>query len=95
MSKIARIQMLKAMELIVRSINDERIVDDWLSCGVADGDIRYGDLQVHPMDEENLEYYLDDDDFADLMDLFLNLMKAAKKNGGLYYDGIVSKPREF
>ena len=41
--------------------------------------------------DDELEYYTEDDTFAELMDTFLCLMSNAKKNGGLYVDGIVSK----
>ena len=83
-----RAKMVRAMELIVRSINDESIFDAWLSIGVADGDITEDTI------DEDLEYYCEDDNFADLMYLFLRLITAAKKSGGLYYDGIVSKRKE-
>lgn len=86
-----RIKLVKAMEFIVRQVNDERAFEPWLSIGVADGDITYGDLQVLPDDSEYFDYYLEDDVFADLMDTFLYCMRMAAKSGGLYCDGIVSK----
>lgn len=92
MNKAERITMVKAMEFITRNLNDEEIFSDWLSIGVADGDIEYGDVTVNPDAAEDLEYYLEDENFADLMDTFLQLMKAANKSGGLYCDGVVSKP---
>ena len=46
-----RVKMVKAMEYIARQVNDERVFDYWLSLGVADGDIEYGDLSAY----ENLE----------------------------------------
>lgn len=82
-----RIKMVKAMEFIARQINDEMVFESWLMCGVADGDIEYGDLTRDEVDD----YYIDDSNFAELMDLFLRLMVRAKKSGGLYCDGIVSK----
>ena len=39
MNTIARIKMLKAMEFIARNINEETILNRWLSLGIADGDI--------------------------------------------------------
>lgn len=85
-----RVKMVKAMEYIARQINDEDVFWGWLMEGVADGDIYYGDLT--PDDDGTLEYYIKDDNFADLMDTFLWCMRRAYKSGGLYCDGIVSKP---
>lgn len=91
MNKIERIQMVKAMEFLARNINDEDVFEKWLICGVADGDIDYGELVTTPDDEDILDYYLGDEAFADLMDTFLNIMAKAAKSGGLYCDGVVSK----
>ena len=86
-----RIKMVKAMEFLVRQVNNEEFIGPWLDYGVADGDIEYGDLEVHEEDAENLEYYISDEEFSELMNLFLRIMKAAHADGGLYCDGIVSK----
>ena len=80
-----RIEMVKAMECVARCINDEDIFESWLMCGVADGDI--DDNTV----DEDLEYYVQDDNFKDLMDLFLRLMVRAKNSGGLYCGGVVTE----
>ena len=90
MNKVERIKMVKAMEFIARQINDEEIFDNWLSLGVADGDIIYGDLSVNSEDADYLDYYMEDDNFKDLMDRFLRVMSAARKSGGLFTDGVVS-----
>ncbi|MBQ0166906.1 MAG: hypothetical protein KBT02_07370 [Treponema sp.] len=86
-----RIIAVKAMEFLARQVNDEEVFELWLSEGVADGDIEYGDMNVTEEDEENLEYYIRDEEFADLMDTFLQLMKAAKRSGGLWCGGVTSK----
>lgn len=91
MNTIERIKMVKAMEFIARQINDELIFDRWLTGGVADGDIEYGDMWPRTGDEEMLDYYLEDDNFKDLMQTFLRCMASAKKSGGLYCDGVVSE----
>lgn len=83
-----RVNVVRAMETIARCTNDESAFDLWLSMGVADGDI-----DENSTDEE-LEYYCDDETFADLMDTFLKLMARAKKSGGLYCDGITSEEAE-
>ena len=80
-----RVEVVRAMETLARCINDENIFDSWLMCGVADGDIN------EDTEDEDLECYTDDASFAELMGLFLRLMKRAEKSGGLYCDRVVSK----
>lgn len=80
-----RAKVVRAMETLARCINDEDIFDSWLMLGVADGDINGNE------DDEDLDYYCSDDNFAELMGLFLRLMKRAAKSGGLYEDEVVSK----
>lgn len=90
---IERLRMVKAMEYITRQINDEEVFMGWLYSGVADGDIKYGDLSDD--DDGTLEYYIEDDKtFADLMACFLRRMARAKKSGGLYCDGVVDSSEE-
>lgn len=87
-----RVKMVKAMEYIARQVNDEELfMDYWLTTGVADGDIKYGDLELTSDDYDNLDYYMEEENFADLMRLFLKLMAKAYKSGGLYCDNIVSR----
>lgn len=75
------------MEFLVRSMNDEELLDGWLMCGVPDGDIPYGSTDTSCVDD----YFVQDDHFAELMRLFLRCMHSADKSGGLYVDGVVSK----
>lgn len=84
MKKSARLKVLRAMEILARSVNDETVFEEWLIDGIADGDIDGSE------DDEDLEYYLDDSTFSTLMETFLHVMARAKKSGGLYVDGIVS-----
>ena len=79
-----RAEVIRAMETLVRCINNEDIFMPWLYAGVADGDI------TSETTDEDLEYYADDDTFAELMGLFLRLMTRAKADGGLYCDRVVS-----
>lgn len=81
-----RAKMIIAMEFIARQINDENIFNTWLSLGVADGDIDYGDFNYFRTID-----YIDDDTFKDIMSVFLRLMKRAYEHGGLYCGGIVSE----
>ena len=89
MNKNSRIKMIKAMEYIARTVNNEEVFEYWLYNGVPDGDIEPGDLTAP--DDSFDEFSLEDDAFADLMHTFLSLMVKAKKDGGLYCDGVVDK----
>ena len=91
MDKGIRIKMVKAMEFIARQINDEEVFEIWLISGVADGDIEYGDLSIKAGDEDEFGTYIEDENFADLMQTFLRVMREAYKSGGLYCDGVVSE----
>ena len=88
-----RIKMIKAMEFIVRHVNNECQSSGWFAVGVADGDIAYGDLMPKPEDAVNLYAYLEDDDFGDLMGEFLYIMGRAYQSGGLYCDKVLSKSK--
>lgn len=85
MKKKLRTDVVRAMETLARSVNDEMVFEGWLMCGVADGDINA------TTEDEELEYYIEDETFAELMGTFLRVMARAKKSGGLYVDGVVSK----
>lgn len=78
-----RAKVVRAMDTMVSCINYEDIIDSWLICGVADGDID------DDTTDEDLEYYCRDENFKDLMTLFLKLMYRARIDG-IYTDGIVS-----
>lgn len=82
---MTRADVVRAMDIMVRTINDERIIESWLMCGVADADI---DENTTNKEIEELGY-TDDITFKELMDLFIKLMYKAK-NDGIYFDGIVS-----
>ena len=89
--QINRIKMVKAMEYICRQLNDEDILDYWLSTGVTDGDISDGELAVYyENDSEELGCYIGDLELSDLMDEFLYCMTRAKRSGGLVCDGVLS-----
>lgn len=82
--------MVCAMEFIARQINDEDVFEGWLLNGVADGDIPYGEMSCL---NENLDWYIEDEDFSDLMRCFLRRMSSAYKNGGLYCGKVCSGDR--
>lgn len=83
---LKRAEMVKAMECIARSVNDEEVFEYWLIYGVADCDI-----DSKTTLQEIIEMgYCEDKIFKSLMWSFLVLMKRAKKSGGLYCGEIAS-----
>lgn len=85
MKKKLRTEVVRAMETLAHCVNDESIFEEWLAWGVADGDID------DDTEDEELEYYIEDDNFKELMGVFLHMMYRAYKDGGLYVDGVVSE----
>ena len=81
-----RKKMIACIEYIARQVNDEDVFEYWLTMGVADGDIKYGDLSTDDIDD----YYIDDKNFKEMMTTFLILMNKAYKSGGLYCGDVVS-----
>ena len=82
-----RAEMVRAMERIARSVNDEVVFEYWLNFGVADGDIDGSET------DEDLEYYCEDDNFSELMGCFITLLRRASSGGSygaLFYSGIIS-----
>ena len=81
-----RIKLVRAMEEIARSIDDEHIQMIWLEYGIPDGEI------TETTQDDSLNYLVEDDaQFADLMALFIRIMHRVPINGGLYCDGLLSK----
>lgn len=74
MNKAERTAMVIAMDTIVRNLNDDTMIESWLMCGVADGDIDSSTTEVD-------DYYLEDKNFNDLMQLFGKIMKRALSDG--------------
>lgn len=95
MNKKERTKMIKAMEFIVRQMNDMDEFMTWLVYGVADGDIEYGDLSDTDNENSDTEYYTEDNNFSEIMELFLRMMSATKASGGLYCDGILSGQKYY
>ena len=89
-NEIERAKMIACMEFICRQINDEDVFEGWLMCGVADGDIEYGNLDYNSVPEE----YLEPDTFSDIMSCFLRRMNSAYKSGGLYCGGVVCESED-
>jgi len=81
-----RKKVVAAMELLVRQVNDEELLDTWLTIGVADGDIPENSLSIKDVED----YYIDDKTFKRLMHCFLITMSEAKEDGGLFCDSVCS-----
>lgn len=80
-----RIEVVRAMETIARAINHEGIFEEWLSYGVADGDI-----DDDTTDDELMFYVESNEIFGELMSTFTHMMRKVHTNGGLYVDGVAS-----
>jgi hypothetical protein len=81
-----RKQTVLAMENLVRSVSNEEYIESWLMCGVPDGDLNRNSIW-----DDVDDYFIDDNNFAELMQLFLKIMSRAYKDGGLYIDKVSSK----
>ena len=88
MNKQERKEVVRAMEILVRNIVDEDVQIPWYELGVADGDIVY---EHHGAIDEVDDWYIDDDNLRDLMNLFMRTMKRAYMFDGLYCDGVLAK----
>ena len=97
-----RKQLILSMETVVRAINEEDVIEGWLMCGVADGD-----LNSNSTWEDVDDFYVEDDvRFADIMSCFCRTMRRMissnefdkedrmKGNGFLYCDKVTSKYEE-
>ena len=87
MNKKERIKVVRAMDTIAATLNDERDYDWWAAVGIPDGEID------ETTKDEDLEWLCEDDIFPDLLFNFCRLfeMKKEKATGFLYCDGVVSK----
>ena len=84
-----RKKVVLAMEMLVRCVNNEELLDPWLMCGVADGDINPYSTDISEVDD----WYIEDDNFKDLLSIFCRTMAKAWNNGGLYEDGVTSRDK--
>ena len=85
-----RVSVIKAMDTIVRSLNDEEYVAWWLEDGVPDGEIDEGTA------DEELYWLVDDDEsFADIMSTFIKIMKRQPVDGAMWVDNVLSKEEKY
>lgn len=61
----SRIAVLKAMDEAIRGMNDEDVMDPWLTCGVPDG----------AYEEDYEDIASDHDKYAEIVELFAGIVK--------------------
>ena len=81
-----RVSVIRAMDTIVRSLNDEEYVAWWLEDGVPDGEI-----DEETADEELYWLVDDDESFANIMLTFIKIMKCPLFDGAMLVDNVLSK----
>ena len=82
-----RKKAIVCMEYLARQINNEDILMGWLMCGVPDGDIKYGNLDITEISDDD---YMVNEGFKDIMTCFLRKMSSAYQSGGLWCGNVVS-----
>lgn len=85
-----RVATVKAMDAIVRSLNDEGYLMNWLELGVPDGEV-----DDNTRDEDLYWLVENNDDFGDLMHTFVCIMKSQPKNNAMYVDGVFSTENQI
>ena len=85
-----RVSVVRAMDTIVRSLNDERDILWWLDSGVPDGEIN------EETTDEELSWLVDDNEsFADIMSTFIKIMRKQPVNGAMWVDNVLSKEEKY
>lgn len=85
-----RVSVIRAMDTIIRSLNDERDILWWLGSGVPDGEIN------EETTDEELYWLVDDDEsFADIMSTFIKIMRRQPINGAMCVDNVLSKEEKY
>lgn len=91
MNKKERAELLIAMDRIATCFNNEEFYyDNWRVGGIADGDIDYEGLCDH---ESNVTNLMNDDNFRDIINAFMHATALARRDGGLYCDGVCAGER--
>lgn len=74
--KTERANLVLAMEYMMRNCATD-VPEGWLMCGVADGDIDYGETDASMVDD----YYLEDENFEELVECFNRQMRVLRRDG--------------
>lgn len=85
-----RVSVIRAMDTIVHSLNDENDILWWLDSGVPDGEIN------KETTDEELYWLVDDNEsFADIMSTFIKIMRRQPVNGAMWVDNVLSKEENY
>ena len=85
-----RVSVIRAMDTIIRGLNDERDILWWLDSGVPDGEIN------EETTDEELYWLVDNDEsFADIMSTFIKIMRRQPVNGAMWVDNVLSKEEKY
>jgi len=85
-----RVSVMRAMDTVVRSLNDESDILWWLDSGVPDGEIN------KETTDEELYWLVDNDEsFADIMSTFIKIMRKQPVNGAMWVDNVLSKEEKY
>ena len=85
----SRVATVRAMDEVIRSLNDENKMMTWLMYGVPDGEIDENTK------DEDLRWLVESDaGFADLMYWFIRIMNKVSPDGGMWVDGVCSKEED-
>lgn len=88
MNKKERAKVVRAMDTIIKALNDERHYCHWIMVGVADGDL--------DDDTEVDDYYLDSENLSELMYTFLHIMShAGTEDATMVVDKVRSKKPDW
>ena len=74
--KAEKANLVLAMEYMMRNCASD-VPEGWLMCGVADGDIEYGETDAGRVDD----YYLEDENFEELVECFNRQMRVLRRDG--------------
>lgn len=74
--KAEKANLVLAMEYMMRNCASD-VPEGWLMCGVADGDIEYGETDAGMVDD----YYLEDENFEELVECFNRQMRVLRRDG--------------
>lgn len=85
-----RVSVVRAMDTIIHSLNDERYILWWLEAGVPDGEI-----DTKTTDEELYWLVDDDESFADIMSTFIKIMRKQPVDGAMWVDNVLSKEEKI
>lgn len=85
-----RVSVIRAMDTVIRSLNDESDILWWLSSGVPDGEIN------PKTTDEELHWLVDDNEsFADIMSTFIKIMRKQPVDGAMWVDNVLSKEEKY